>query len=332
MSNAAGFAPIHREVLQVLPHMKSSTLKVYTVLADTVSKESGRGVISIEEIMTKTGLVRSTVCDSLRTLTGDSKPEDDPEPEVSKLKLVNRERNYQKGGGRDRNLYHLRHCEGMREKGSPKNEPNGSPKNEPYVDVVGSMRPKNDPTMRPKNGPAYKDTRTRNKNKKYKDASASSCQSSPRNDRQAVEVVFEFPLSGKGQTYRLPPSKMTEYRQTFPGVDVEQELRLAWQWLQDNPRKRKTRQGMPQFLSGWLKRSRDSIKPTQEQEPKPYRPARDPVLERNNEIIKMVKKAREQGFGQEFIEEHIYKPEQSGKAIKDIAFELVLAMIPTSED
>ena len=57
-----------------------------------------------------------------------------------------------------------------------------------------------------------------------------------------------------GKTWGLTAAKLAEYRETFPGFDVEAELRLARQWCIDNPGKRKTAKGMPKFLTSWLSR------------------------------------------------------------------------------
>lgn len=66
---------------------------------------------------------------------------------------------------------------------------------------------------------------------------------------------FEFPTRGKKQVYSLPASKLAEYRESFPGMNVERELALARQWCRDNESRRKTAAGMPAFLSRWLAKS-----------------------------------------------------------------------------
>lgn len=69
---------------------------------------------------------------------------------------------------------------------------------------------------------------------------------------------YEFPTRGKKQVYRLPASKLAEYRESFPGMDVDREMRRAVQWCRDNEAKRKTAGGMPAFLSRWLTKTCDS--------------------------------------------------------------------------
>lgn len=52
-------------------------------------------------------------------------------------------------------------------------------------------------------------------------------------------------------------SKLSEYRESFPGVDVIAEARKARQWCIDNPAKRKTARGMAAFLSRWFSKEQN---------------------------------------------------------------------------
>lgn len=73
--------------------------------------------------------------------------------------------------------------------------------------------------------------------------------------------VLEFPVSGKGgPVWKLTEAKLLEYQEAFPHLDVMGQLRIARQWCIDNPAKRKTRGGMPAFLTRWLGRAQDSGK------------------------------------------------------------------------
>lgn len=70
---------------------------------------------------------------------------------------------------------------------------------------------------------------------------------------------FSFPVTGKGgiasKTWVLPRSKLEEYRDSYPGLDVDSEMRKARQWCRDNPQKRKSPGGMLAFLTKWLNRA-----------------------------------------------------------------------------
>lgn len=75
------------------------------------------------------------------------------------------------------------------------------------------------------------------------------------------ETILEYETAAgarsKSRTWALTRSKVDEWRGTFPGIDVEQEARNAWQWMRDNPAKRATAQGMTDFLRRWFSRAQD---------------------------------------------------------------------------
>lgn len=64
--------------------------------------------------------------------------------------------------------------------------------------------------------------------------------------------VLLFLVDGKEQEWRLTELKLKEYQESFPSLDVLQQLRVARQWCIDNPTNRKTARGMPAFLTNWL--------------------------------------------------------------------------------
>jgi hypothetical protein len=66
-------------------------------------------------------------------------------------------------------------------------------------------------------------------------------------------AFLTFPTVGGGpKTWDLTRSKVAEYKEAYPGVDVEAECRRALQWTRDNAAKQKTPRGMPAFLNRWL--------------------------------------------------------------------------------
>lgn len=75
----------------------------------------------------------------------------------------------------------------------------------------------------------------------------------------ADATEFDFPTVGDGPGFwTLSKSKLAEYVESFPGVNVEVEIRKARQWCRDNPSRRKTVAGMPKFLSAWLGKAQNS--------------------------------------------------------------------------
>lgn len=70
--------------------------------------------------------------------------------------------------------------------------------------------------------------------------------------------ILEIPCVGKGpKSWLLVPSKVAEWAEAYPGVDVVTECRKARQWCLDNPAKKKTFHGMAGFLGRWLARSQN---------------------------------------------------------------------------
>jgi phage tail sheath protein FI len=52
-------------------------------------------------------------------------------------------------------------------------------------------------------------------------------------------------------------SKIDEWKESYPAVDVEQEVRKCRQWNVDNPSRRKTARGVLKHVSAWLARCQD---------------------------------------------------------------------------
>lgn len=72
-------------------------------------------------------------------------------------------------------------------------------------------------------------------------------------------VFLEFPTL-KGGTYAVTESQIAEWEQTFPAVDVKQEVRAAKTWLLANPKQMKS--NIPRYLVNWLTRNQDRARPT----------------------------------------------------------------------
>lgn len=58
--------------------------------------------------------------------------------------------------------------------------------------------------------------------------------------------------------YPVSTEQAEHWRELFPSVDVLQELRKMSAWLESNPAKRKTRNGIQRFITGWLSRSQEN--------------------------------------------------------------------------
>ena len=77
--------------------------------------------------------------------------------------------------------------------------------------------------------------------------------------KEPAPTAFRF--AAKGKTWTLPQAKYDEYRASYAGrltaADLDAEFTKARQWLTDNPNRRPTTTGMPQFLTRWLNRAYD---------------------------------------------------------------------------
>ena len=79
--------------------------------------------------------------------------------------------------------------------------------------------------------------------------------------------ILEFPCAGKLKVWHLFQSKVEEWSEAYPGVDVMLECRKALQWVRDNPSRMKTSGGMPKFLNSWLARSQNQGGGARNQQP-----------------------------------------------------------------
>ena len=57
--------------------------------------------------------------------------------------------------------------------------------------------------------------------------------------------------------YDVPVGKLAIWREAYPAVDVESELKKMTAWCDSNPTKRKTRRGVEAFINNWLSRAQD---------------------------------------------------------------------------
>lgn len=65
-----------------------------------------------------------------------------------------------------------------------------------------------------------------------------------------------LPLNDKS-FYEVPLDKIAMWKETYPAVDVEQELKRMIAWLDSNPNRRKTKRGIRKFINNWLSGEQD---------------------------------------------------------------------------
>lgn len=57
--------------------------------------------------------------------------------------------------------------------------------------------------------------------------------------------------------YPVSHADVEEYKELYPAVDIEQQLRNMRGWLNANPAKRKTKSGIKRFINSWLSKEQD---------------------------------------------------------------------------
>ena len=72
----------------------------------------------------------------------------------------------------------------------------------------------------------------------------------------AGDAFIKLPLNDKSY-FSVLQTDVEHYKELYPAVNVEQELRSMLGWLEANPRRRKTRNGIKSFITKWLSKSQD---------------------------------------------------------------------------
>ena len=79
----------------------------------------------------------------------------------------------------------------------------------------------------------------------------------PEVETSAQEVFISLPLVTGSGSFDVTINYLNSLRQLYPAVDVEQEFRKMYGWLDSNPRNRKTARGIKRFITSWLGRAQD---------------------------------------------------------------------------
>jgi hypothetical protein len=72
------------------------------------------------------------------------------------------------------------------------------------------------------------------------------------------EPVFSLPLIPSHGYYKVTAEQVTEWADTFPAVNVLQELKLMKAWCEANPTRKKTSSGAQKFIVNWLSRTQNN--------------------------------------------------------------------------
>lgn len=81
-------------------------------------------------------------------------------------------------------------------------------------------------------------------------------------------VLLALPCH-KGKLYHITQGTLGRWKETFPELDLLDEAKRMKFWLEENPTRQKTFQGMGKFISCWLGNAQDRIKNQKPGHPSP---------------------------------------------------------------
>lgn|GEM_PF-1811630 len=76
-------------------------------------------------------------------------------------------------------------------------------------------------------------------------------------EKAPPEPVFISIILNDKSYFDVPISRVEAWKEIYPAVDVEQELREMSDWAESNPSKRKTKKGILNFIRNWLAKEQD---------------------------------------------------------------------------
>ena len=76
------------------------------------------------------------------------------------------------------------------------------------------------------------------------------------NDNDNANVFIRLQLNDKS-LFPIFDDDLDKWRDLYPAVTVEQELRNMVGWIDGNPTKRKTKSGIKKFINSWLSKEQD---------------------------------------------------------------------------
>ena len=86
-------------------------------------------------------------------------------------------------------------------------------------------------------------------------------------------AVLMMPLVDKTE-YEIFQKDIDEWQEAYPAVDVLQQLKAMRVWCNDNPKNKKTRNGVRRFINGWLDREQNKSRRVQAAPQTDYKPTR----------------------------------------------------------
>lgn len=75
-------------------------------------------------------------------------------------------------------------------------------------------------------------------------------------DEADKEIFISIPLNDKSY-HKITNDEKDHYKELYPAVNVEQELRSMCGWCEANPTHRKTKNGIRRFINSWLNKAQN---------------------------------------------------------------------------
>lgn len=75
-------------------------------------------------------------------------------------------------------------------------------------------------------------------------------------ETHSTPPVFQIPLND-GSLFPVYQEEIDRFKELYPAVDIQQELRKMCGWCENNPKRRKTKRGVKSFINSWLSRAQD---------------------------------------------------------------------------
>lgn len=88
-----------------------------------------------------------------------------------------------------------------------------------------------------------------------------------------------------GEAWDVLKADVERWTEAYPAVDVIRELLAMREWLDANPRNRKTRDGMRKFIVNWLSRSQNSARPEHPVQRTAAQDRHDRGIAKTNELL-----------------------------------------------
>lgn len=73
----------------------------------------------------------------------------------------------------------------------------------------------------------------------------------------AVRILVSFPLPGEQGEIPVTDERLADWQAAYPGGDIPAALAKMRSWLISNPKRRKTKSGVLQFINNWLSKEQN---------------------------------------------------------------------------